>query len=421
MPVLALGVSYRRAAVELLERLAFAREDLPKAYHHLMGADPVRGAVILSTCNRVEVVAEVDAYHTGLQALGAFLAESRDVDPAELAGPLVAHYEDQAAQHLFRVAAGLDSMVRGEPQILSQVRQAYLAAEAEDAPGPILTALFRRAIRTGRRARSETAIGAGPAAFVEAGAELGERAVEGFSGRSALVVGAGTMSELALRHLVARGVERVTVLSRSPDRAARLARTVGAASSGSLQQVPRVLPDADVVITATGAAGTVITADAVARAVAGRTDRPLFLLDLAVPRDVDPKAGEFPGVTLANIDHLKDVVPAADEAEVRAAARIVEEEVARFVSWRRSARMAPVIEELYGRAERVRRAEIERVRSRLAGLSEEERQAVDAATRAIVAKLLHDPVVRTKAAKEPGDQSARLLARLFGLEEPPPA
>ena len=417
MPVLALGVSYRRASVDLLERLAFAREDLPKAYHHLLGAEPVRGAVILSTCNRVEVVADVDAYHTGLQALGAFLAESRDVEPADLAALLAAHYEDQAAGHLFSVAAGLDSMVRGESQILSQVRQAYLAAEAEDAPGPVLTALFRRAIRAGRRARSETAIGAGPSAFVEAGAALGERAVGGFSGRAALVVGAGKMSELALRHLVARGVERATVLSRSADRAARLARAAGAVSSGGLSQIPEFLHGADVVISATGAAGTVIDAETVARALTRRPERPLFLLDLAVPRDVDPKAAELPGVVLANIDHLKDVVPGADEAEVRAAERIVEEEVARFVSWRRSARMAPVIEELYGRAERIRRAELERLRSRLAGLSEEERQAVDAATRAIVAKLLHQPVVRTKG----GYESARLLARLFGLEEPPSA
>ncbi|HYY99855.1 MAG TPA: glutamyl-tRNA reductase [Candidatus Binatia bacterium] len=420
MPILVLGVSYRRASVELLERLAFGREDLPKAYHHLLGAEAIRGAVILSTCNRVEVAADVDAYHGGFQALRSFLAESRDVDPAELAEPLYSHYEEQAAEHLFSVAAGLDSMVRGEPQILSQVRQAYRAAEAEEAPGPVLTALYNRAIRAGRRARSETAIGAGPGAFVEAGASLAERAVGGLAGRSLLVVGAGKMSELALRHLMDRGVGRATVLSRSPDRAARLAR-VARAAAGGLPQIPEALAETDLVVSATGAAGIVIGRETVARALQGRGGRPLFLLDLAVPRDVEASAAELPGVHLANIDHLKDLVPAADEREVESARRIVQEEVARFTAWRRAARLAPVIEELYSRGERIRRAELDRFRARLAGLTEDERQAVEAATRAIVAKLLHNPVVRTKEAGDALDQQSVLLARLFGLEEPPPA
>jgi len=420
VPILALGVSYRRAPVELLERLAFAREDLPKAYHHLMGAESVRGAVVLSTCNRVEVVAEVDAYHTGFEALRRFLAEAREVDLSDLDDPLTSHYEEEAAEHLFSVSAGLESMVRGEPQVLSQVRQAYLAAEAEDAPGPVLSELFRRAIRTGRRARSETSVGANPGAFVHAGAALAERAVGGLAGRSLLVVGAGKMSELALQHLAERGVGGSTVLSRSTTRAARVARSAGG-RSGGLGQLPDALARADVVISATGATGVVIDREVVARALRGREGRPLFLLDLAVPRDVDPSAGELPGVVLANIDHLRDVVPGADEAEVQATHRIVGEEVARFAAWRRAARLAPVIEELYGRGERIRRAELERVRSRLAGLSQQEREAVEAATRAIVAKLLHHPVVRAKETGDAADQQARLLARLFGLEEPPSA
>src|SRR5436190_10582519 len=271
MPVLALGVSYRRAPVELLERLSFGADDLPKAYHHLTHAEPVRGAVILSTCNRVEVFAEVDAYHTGFEALRRFLTESRGVEPDELSGPLASHYEDRAAEHLLSVAAGLDSMVKGEPQILSQVRRAYRSAESERAAGPVLEALFRRAIRTGRRARAETRIGASPGAFVEGGAELADRALGGLAGRRLLVVGAGRMAELALRHLLDRGVDAICVVSRSEAKAARLARAAGA-RAGGFGDLPVELAAADLVISATGATGVVIDRDAVGSAVERRGD-----------------------------------------------------------------------------------------------------------------------------------------------------
>jgi glutamyl-tRNA reductase len=416
MPILALGVSYRRAPVELLERLSFGSEDFPKAYHHLTRTESIRGAVVVSTCNRVEVFGEVDAYHTGFQALRGFLAESRGVEADEFADPLYSHYEEQAVEHLFWVAAGLDSMVLGEPQILSQVRQAYLAADDEGAAGPVLAQLFRRAIRTGRRARAETAIGASPAAFVEAGADLAAREVGGLEGRRVLVVGAGKMSELAARHLAARGAEPATVLSRSEEKAQRLARVVGG-RGGTLAELKEALRDADVVVTATGSTGSVIEAPAVEEALAGRDGRPLFLLDLAVPRDVDPESGNLPGVRIVNIDDLRDVVARTDEGEVRRVDEIVAEEVARFTAWRRAARLAPVIEGLYAKGERIRLGELDRIRSRLAGLSEEERAAVDAATRAIVAKLLHHPVVRAKELADAGDQRA-LIAELFGLDLP---
>src|SRR5919197_3737535 len=417
MPILALGISYRRASVDLLERLAFGRDDLPKAYHHLTHIESIRGGVVLSTCNRVEVFAEVDAYHTRGQALRRFLTESRGVDPQELAETLYSLYEDQAAEHLLAVAAGLESMVQGEPQILSQVRQAYLGAESERAAGPVLTEMFRRAIRTGRRARAETAIGASPSAFVEAGAELAEEALGGLGGRSLVLVGAGRMGELALRALLGRGMNLAAVVSRSTDRATRLARGTGG-RAGRLSDLPGWLGGADLVLSATGATGVVIDRDAVATAMEGRPTRPLFVLDLAVPRDVEPAAGDVEGVTLANLDHQKDVVGGADEGEVRKARTIVGEEVVRFSAWRRAARLAPLIEGLYARGERVRRSELERVRTRLAGLPDEQRAAGEAATRGIVAKLLHDPVVRAKALPEGQDQQAQLLARLFGLKDP---
>jgi glutamyl-tRNA reductase len=417
VPILALGVSYRRASVELLERLAFGKDDLPKAYHHLTGQESVGGAVILSTCNRAEVFAEVDAYHSGFQALKSFLSDSREVPPADFAEPLYSHYEEQAVEHLFSVAAGLDSMVLGEPQILSQVRQAYVAAEQEAATGSVLRALFRRAIRVGRRARAETAIGASPAAFVEAGATLAEEALGGLSGRHLLVVGAGQMSELAVRRLRDRGIEEVRVLARRPERAEALARRTGVAGRyGPLTRMREALVSADVVVSATGAAGVVIDLESLEHAVAGRGGRPLFLLDLAVPRDVDAHAAELPGVRLANIDHLKAVVHRSrEDDEIDRVQAIVAEEVARFGAWRRAAELGPLIQQLYERAERIREAEVERLRR----LSARDREAVDAATRAIVAKLLHRPVVRAKELHDAGDLRARLLAELFDLKPPP--
>src|SRR6266508_3510666 len=223
MPVLALGVSYRHASVDRLERLAFAEDDLPKAYQRVFSLDSVTEGVILSTCNRVEVYAEVTGYHPGFQDLKRFLSESREVPVDELAEPLYAHYEEEAAEHLFSVAAGIDSMVLGEPQILSQVRQAFLWAEEEGATGPILSALFRGAIRTGRRARAETAIGASPAAFVEAGARVAAETLGGLGGRSVAMVGAGGMAALAAQFLRGQGLSRLRILNRSVDRAERLA------------------------------------------------------------------------------------------------------------------------------------------------------------------------------------------------------
>ncbi|MGH2683038.1 MAG: glutamyl-tRNA reductase [Actinomycetota bacterium] len=419
MPVLALGVSYRRAPVELLERLSFSQADLPKAYHHLTRLEAVEGSIILSTCNRVEVYAEVPRYHQGFLDLKRFLSESREVPADEFADPLYAHYEEDAAEHLFSVASGIDSMVVGEPQIHSQVRQAFRAAEAEGAAGPDLASLFREALRVGRRARRETGIGASPAAFVEAGARLAAEHLGGLGGRSVLVVGAGEMSALAIRSLRDRGVDPVTVLNRTPERAARLAGKVGGAH-GSLEHLTAAMSTADLVVTSTGATGLVLHRGMVERATAGRKG-PLFLLDLAVPRDVDPGAGDLPGVRVADIDDLREVLAERQgelRAEVERVAAIVAEETRRFGRRQREARLAPLIKALHDRGDEVRALELRRLASRLRDLSDRERQAVEALAAGIVAKLLHDPVVRLKAGAgtAEGEAQARALAELFGLD-----
>lgn len=420
MPVLALGVSFRRAPVELLERLSFPQEDLPKAYHHLASLEAVEEAVILSTCNRVEVYAGVPRYHQGFLDLKRFLSESRDVPADQFAEPLYAHYEDDAAEHVFSVAAGIDSMVLGEPQIQSQVRQALRWAQGERAAGPILTTLYREALRVGRRARRETGIESSPAAFVEAGATLASAHLGGLNGRSVLVIGAGEMSALAIRALRDRGVGSVTILNRTPERAARLARRSGGTAHEGMGRLEAELSRADLVVSSTGATGLVLPEELVGRAISARR-RPLFLLDLAVPRDVDPAAGELPGVRVADIDDLREgLSERRDElrAEVDRVRAIVAQETERFGRRQREARLAPLIKALHRRGDEIRAREIRRLASRLRGLSDRDRRAVEALAAGVVAKLLHDPVVRLKegAGTAEGEAHARALAELFDLD-----
>ena len=423
MPILALGVSYRRAPVELLERLAFATDDYPKAYRRLRELDAVQEAVVLSTCNRVEVFGEVTSYHAGFLDLKRFLSESREIPPEEFAEPLYSHYEDDAAEHLFAVAAGVDSMILGEPQIFAQVREAYRRAESEAASGPMLAALFRGAIRAGRRVRSETAIGAAPSGFIQAGTTLAEGELGELSGAAVALVGAGAMASLAAKHLRERGVESITILSRNPDRAAALAAKVDGTAL-PLTEMPGAVSAADLVVSSTGASSTVIGVEAMREALRARSsDRPLFVLDLAVPRDVEPEIGNLPGVRLADLDDLRDVVSVQNVGvsdEVARAEEILGEEVHRFASWRRSARLSPLIQALRERGASIEAAELARVAPKLAGLSPKEREAVQSLAQGIVAKLLHQPIVtiKNRAGSGQGENLAQAVGELFGIDVP---
>ena len=423
MAFLALGISHRHADVELLERLAFSDDDLAKAYRRAADDAAIDEAVILSTCNRVEVYGNVPSYHTGFQALKRLLCESRAVPADELAEPLYSHYEADAAEHLFGVAGGLDSMVLGEPQILSQVREALKKAHAEGAAGSAITGLFHAAARTGRRVRTETSIGAAPDTFVESGAELGAEVLGGLEGKRAVVIGAGQMSALAVKHLRRRRVGAVRILNRSLEHARAVAERTSA-EHGDLGDLPAALVDADLVVSATGAAGIVLTEATLADAVEHRSS-PMFVLDLAVPRDVEPSAREIDTVTVADLDDLRSTVSArgaATSADIERAHEIVDEEVRRFTLRRRAERLAPLIHALRRRGDAVVETELRRFRSDLADLTPDEREAVEALARGIVAKLLHEPIVRLKELSGPGtqDQHARMLADLLGLELPAP-
>lgn len=423
MPILALGVSYPRSPIELLERLAFGGDDLVKAYRHALDQHAIGEAVILSTCNRVEVYGAVPSYHAGFLALKRVVTETRDVDDDELAVPLYAHWERDAADHLFAVAAGLDSMVLGETQIQGQVREALRRAEAEEAAGPILRGLFHAAGRAGRRVRSETSLGAARDAFVELGADLAAETLGTLDGRSVVLVGAGQMAGLAAKHLRHRGSRVSTVLNRSRDHARALAERVGGASGG-LDDLGAALLEADLVVSATGAAGSVIPADTVATALRARRERPLVLLDLAVPRDVDPAVRDLQGARVVDVETLRERLLLQDGVtvgELERARAIVGGEVRRFVVRRRSEALAPLIRAIRRKGEDAVRTELARYASRLGDLTPDEREAVEALAHGVAAKLLHDPIVALKERSEPGTAGthAAALGELLGVEPDP--
>jgi glutamyl-tRNA reductase len=420
MAILTLGVSFRRAPIELLERLAFTDDDLTKAYRLADDLEGLEGAVILSTCNRVEAYGEVASYHAGFLALKQLLTQTRGVAAEELADPMYAHWERDVADHLFSVASGLDSMVLGETQIQSQVREAFRRAESEGAVAPTLTGLFHSASRAGRRVRQETALGAAPDAFVALAADLADDAVGGLGQREVVVVGAGTMAALAVKHLRQRGVGPVRILNRSLEHARALAERTNA-EHGTLDTLADAMQRVDLVVSATGAAGTVIRRRTVADAMALRGGRPLVLLDLAVPRDVEPETAYVDGARVIDIVSLRERLAehdAATAAGIALAHEIVSEEVHRYAMRRRGDELAPVIRAIRRRGDEVVGAEMARFASRLASLTPDERKAVEALARGITAKLLHDPIVALKERSEPGagGEHARLLAELLGIE-----
>lgn len=418
MPILTLGISFRRAPIELLERLSFADDDLAKAYRHALDQDAIEEAVILSTCNRVEITASVSSYHAGFLALKRVLTETRGVGADELAEPLYSHWEQDAADHLFAVAAGLDSMVIGETQINTQVRDALRRAARENASGPVLTALFHAAGRAGRRARAETSLGAAPDAFVSLGADLASEELGPLEGCCVAVVGAGQMASIAAKHLRGRGVADIRVLNRSAEHARALAARIGARSAG-LDELPEALASADLIVSATGATGIVIDAEAVRTALEGRSGS-LVLVDIAVPRDVDPNVAGLDGVRLIDIETIQGrLATHAEETadDIARAHDIVAVEVRRWVVRRRSDALAPLIRAVRRRGADAVSTELDRYAARLAGLTPDEREAVESLARGIAAKLLHDPIVALKERSEPGSDGAHanLLAELLGI------
>ncbi|HSE82272.1 MAG TPA: glutamyl-tRNA reductase [Gaiellaceae bacterium] len=417
MNLLLVGTSYQRAPVELRELLAYD----PSLRREALGRLAAEGAeaAVLSTCNRTEVYG-VSAEPAELEGrIYGELASLSGLSHSELAPALYSVSDEAAAVHLFRVAAGLDSMVPGEAQILGQVREAYEAARETETTGATLHRLFRQALRVGKRVRTETAIGENPASVSSAAAQLAERVFEDLAGRRILLLGAGKTADLTAANLISRSVGEIVVANRSQERAEALARRFGGRAVG-LDRVEAELAAADVVVASTSSQGFVVSAAQVERAVKERRGRPIFFIDIAVPRDVDPAVIELEGCYLYDIDDLERVVAESvagrREEAVRAEA-IVSEEADAFRAWQLSLDVVPAISSLRARAELIRREELERAQGRLASLSPSQRRAVEALTSQIVAKLLHQPTVRMKeaAAGADGVLYADAVRHLFGL------
>lgn len=433
MPVFVVGANFRSAPLELLERLAIDHEHRPKALAGLLDLEHVHEAVVVSTCNRVEIYTAISRFHGAAGDVRRFLADLHGLRLGEFADHLYDYYEERAVQHLFGVAAGVDSMVVGEAQILGQIREAFQAAQAQRSVGAVLSALFTRAIKVGRRARSETGIGAGMASTVTVGLRVATGQLGDLAGRRVLLVGAGSLARLAGRALREAGVGELVVANRTMATGAALASELGGRAV-PLDRVADELALADLAVAAT--AGSIPTVDAatVASALARRDRRrgvqgtpggsgPLVLLDLGVPRDVEPGVRGLPGVVLADLDALRAVLE-TDEGprrEVERVRSLIARETGAFMGGQREARLNPTIRALRARAEQVRQQELAKASTRLAGLDDRQRAAVEAVTRGLVNKLLHDPMVRGKtlAARPDGDLYVAALRELYGLDPQP--
>ena len=418
MSLLVVGLSHRSATVELLERTAVADDDIPKLLSLATSTEHVDEAVALATCNRLEVYADVRKFHGGVQELTDALVQRTGVPLEELADHLYVHYEDRAVQHLFEVASGLDSMVVGEQQILGQLRTALQTAREEATVGRALGPLIEHALRAGKRAHAETGIDRAGRSLVSVALDLADRSLGGLSDRSTALVGAGSMSALAATSLRRRGVGSLVVVNRTPANAQRLAQSVDATAL-PLEALESVVADADLLVSCTGAVGTVISASVVTAAMSRRPDRPLFVIDLALPRDVEPAVKALPGVTVVDLESLRSVLEDAEVArDVEAARQIVTQEVGSHLSRQRAERVAPTVVALRARAQQVVDAELARIDARMPDLDDRTRREVASAINRVVDKLLHTPTVRVKELAESpgGDSYADALRELFALD-----
>jgi len=422
--VLLFGVSHRTAPVPVLEQLSTEDSDGEKIADRLLQSSLITEAMVLSTCNRVEVYAVVDAFHGGLAVIGQVLAEHSGMSLHDLTRYAYVRYAEAAVEHLFAVASGLDSAVVGERQVLGQVRRAYAGAEAHRTVGRILHDLAQRALSVGKRVHTETSIDAAGASVVSVALGMADQQLDGLAGRSAVVVGAGAMGALSAKQLARAGVERIHIVNRSLPRAKRLAHTICdlgvAADAFPFDHLPPVLTDADVVVCCTGAVRPVVSLADVHRGLAhGHEPKQLVICDLGMPRDVDPAVAGLPGVSVVDMERIQREPSArAAAADAEAARTIVAAEVAQYLSAQRMAEVTPTVTALRRRAADVVEAELLRLDNRLPGLDGDQREEVARTVRRVVDKLLHAPTVRVKqlASAPGGDTYAEALRELFELD-----
>ena len=421
MSLVVVGLNHRTAAVDLLERMTVPPAGLPKALHTLADREHLADVVLLSTCNRTEVYAQTTRFHPGIDDVRHFLADLAGLDPDTLAERLYTYHDDAAVAHLFGVAAGLDSMIIGEAEILGQVREAWQTAEHEGTAGQLLGRTFRHAVQVGKRARRDTKIGRHAVSVSSAAVTLAAERLGSLAGRRVLVLGAGDVGVGMAVALAGAGVGEIVVANRSRARARELAKRVGGRAV-SLDEVPDALVDSDVLLASTGAPNVLIERGDMETVMARRGGRALLVVDVAVPRDVDPGVGRVFGITLLDIEALRAFGEQSLElrrAEIEKVRAIVTDELDRFRLERSAREVAPLVAALRDRADRVRQAELRRRAAKLRALDPAAAEVVDAMSRAVVKRLLHEPTVRVKdaAGTARGELLADALADLFALDD----
>jgi len=419
MQLLLVGVSHRTAPIELRERLDFSARGVDRALTALSGTGAHHEATIVSTCNRVELYVACDDSNAARGAIQHFLSEFHGIPREQLAPHIYSKTGQEAVAHLYRVAAGLDSLVMGEPQILGQVKEAFGVASQLGSTGPLLNKLFHSAFAAGKRVRSETALAEGAVSVSYAAVELARKIFGTLKGRTVLVIGAGEMGKLTAVHMQSQGIGRLIITSRTAAHAEALASSIGG-SAMPWDALATSLVDADILITATGASTPIISRAVIAQTMKARRQRPLFIIDIAVPRDVEGNAGDLEEVFLYNIDDLQAVVQeniSKRGTEATDAEKIIGQEVAKFVSWLNSRGAVPTIVALRQRFESVRQSELRRLEPKMASLPPEARARVDEITRLIMEKLLINPTEQLKSASDADTVAAYsdALTRLFGL------
>jgi glutamyl-tRNA reductase len=418
--VVVIGLNHRTAPLDLLERMTIGDGQLPKALHDLCTREHISESLVLSTCNRTEVYAVAERFHGAYSDIRGFLADFSYLPPEDFSDHLYVHYDSAAAAHLLAVTAGLDSAVLGESEIQGQVKVAWERARDEGTAGPALNLLLRHALEAGKRARTETGIARNIASVSQAAVAMTGQRLGGVAGRTVVVLGAGEMGEGMAVALAGAGAGDVLVANRTQARAAELAARVGGRAV-PLVELPERLAEVDVLLTSTGSRAPMIERADLEPVMAGRADRPLLIVDIAVPRDVDPAVAQVPGVTLLDMDDLRGFAAAGvaeRRREVAAVEAILDEELERYVGATSAREVAPMIVALRERAEAARSAELDRLRGRYDDLDERQLDMVDAVTRGLVAKLLHQPTVVLKdAAGSPrGDRLVAALRELFEIE-----
>ncbi|MBV8531804.1 MAG: glutamyl-tRNA reductase [Candidatus Eremiobacteraeota bacterium] len=426
MPITCIGLSHHTAPVEVRERHAFPAARMAEALVALRDYEAVREAVMLQTCGRLEIYAELDDYERGVSQVKSFLSNFRHATTGyDIESYLYTRLGHEAVEHLFRVCTGLDLMLVGEAEILGQVKDAYVAATRAKSLGRTLHRLFRDALAAGKAARAQTTIGGESVSIATAAVEAARTRLGTLDGRTVLVIGAGKMGRTAVKRLRHEGADRVIVANRTISRTRELVAESGLGEAVEIAELADAVAAADVIVASTGASHFVLNDERVRTAMAHRSDRPLFIVDIAVPRDVDPAVADVANVSLVDIDGLKSVVNERLELRreaIPAVERIIAEHVERFETWYRSRVAVPVIARLTQKAEAIRAAELERLLARCPGFGERERMLVTGMSLTIVSKLLHSAIlkIREKATLDHAEalSSARVLDDLFELDLP---